>query len=177
MSESSESTAVITPNLYVEGIEACAGVPALLVNGAEELHVGRERYLTVAEGLRDAGFVTCTDLCAVDYLLHLDRALPDGVVPQRFEVVTHLLSHAARLRVRLRVQVPEDDPRCPTLFFLYPGSENMEREAYDMFGIVFERHPDMTRILMPEDWEGHPLRKDYAVGRVPVQFKGAPGPR
>ena len=73
--------------------------------------------------------------------------------------------------------LPEDEPTCPTLFGLYPGTENMEREAYDMFGIRFSGHPDPTRILMPEDWEGHPLRRDYGVGRVPVQFKGAPGPR
>jgi NADH-quinone oxidoreductase subunit C len=75
------------------------------------------------------------------------------------------------------VQIPESDPLCPTLFFVYPGTENMEREVYDLFGIVFTDHPDMTRILMPPDWEGHPLRKDFGVGRVPVQFKDAPGPR
>jgi NADH-quinone oxidoreductase subunit C len=75
------------------------------------------------------------------------------------------------------VQIPESDLTCPSIFSIYPGTENMEREAYDMFGIVFTDHPDMTRILMPEDWEGHPLRKDYGVGRVPVQFKEAPGPR
>jgi NADH-quinone oxidoreductase subunit C len=79
--------------------------------------------------------------------------------------------------VRIRVQVPADDPVVPTLFDLYPGTEAMEREAYDLLGVVFDGHPDMTRILLPEDWEGHPLRKDYGVGRVPVQFKGAPGPR
>ena len=77
----------------------------------------------------------------------------------------------------MRVQVPADDAEVATLFDLYPGTEAMEREAYDLFGIVFTGHPDMTRILLPEDWEGHPLRKDYGVGRVPVQFKGAPGPR
>jgi NADH-quinone oxidoreductase subunit C len=73
--------------------------------------------------------------------------------------------------------VPADDAVLPTLFDLYPGTEAMEREAYDLMGVVFEGHPDMTRILLPEDWEGHPLRKDYGVGRVPVQFKDAPGPR
>ena len=73
--------------------------------------------------------------------------------------------------------MPEADPAVDSLFDLYRGAEAMEREAYDMFGIRFAGHPDLTRILMPEDWEGHPLRKDYGVGRVPVQFKDAPGPR
>jgi NADH-quinone oxidoreductase subunit C len=63
------------------------------------------------------------------------------------------------------------------LFSLYPGTEAMEREAFDLFGVLFDGHPDLTRILMPEDWEGHPLRKDYAIGKVPVQFKESPGPR
>lgn len=77
-------------------------------------------------------------------------------------------------RIRARVQVPEDDPTLPSITHIYPGTENMEREIYDMFGIGFQDHPDMTRILMPDEWEGHPLRRDYAVGQVPVQFKGAP---
>jgi NADH-quinone oxidoreductase subunit C len=117
-------------------------------------------------------------LCAVDYLSAQEpRPLPEGISPERFEVVSNLLSIEHRRRIRLRVQVPESDPHCPTLFFVYPGTENMEREAFDLFGIAFDRHPDMTRILMPPEWEGHPLRKDYGMGRVPVQFKGAPGPR
>jgi len=99
------------------------------------------------------------------------------VDPERFEVVVNLLSLSARLRARVRVQVPESDPVVPTLFDLYPGTEAMEREVFDLMGIRFAGHPDLTRILMPEDWEGHPLRKDYGVGRVPVQFKEAPGPR
>ena len=103
----------------------------------------------------------------------MDRALPDDIEPQRFEVVINLLDMAHRRRTRLRVQVPEADPTVASLFEIYPGTEAMEREAYDMFGILFADHPDLTRILMPEDWEGHPLRKDYDVGRIPVQFKGA----
>jgi NADH-quinone oxidoreductase subunit C len=84
---------------------------------------------------------------------------------------------ARRIKVRIRVQVKEMHPVVDSVWDLYPGVEAMEREAFDMMGITFTGHPDLTRILMPEDWEGHPLRKDYSVGRVPVQFKEAPGPR
>ncbi len=137
----------------------------------------RDQYASLVGEYRDGGFEMCADLCAVDYLAAPGRLLPDGVHAERFEVVVNLLSLSQARRVRIRVQVPESDPTVPTLFDVYPGVEAMEREAYDLFGIVFAGHPDMTRILMPEDWEGHPLRKDYGVGRVPVQFKGAPGPR
>ena len=114
------------------------------------------------------------DVTGVDYLTYTSpRHLPDEVQAERFEVVVSLLSHEHRSRLRLRVQVPESDPSVPTLFDVHPGTEAMEREVYDMFGIRFDGHPDLTRILMPEDWDGHPLRKDYAVGRIPVQFKGS----
>jgi NADH-quinone oxidoreductase subunit C len=99
--------------------------------------------------------------------------LPDGVASERFEVVVNLLSLSKRERLRVRVQVSESDPSIDSLFDLYPGTEAMEREVFDMFGISFAGHPDLTRILMPEDWQGHPLRKDFAQGRIPVQFKGA----
>jgi NADH-quinone oxidoreductase subunit C len=137
----------------------------------------RATYKEMVQAFRAAGFEMCADLCGVDYLTHPGRALPDGVTPERFEVVVNLLSLSLRQRVRIRVQIPESDPRVDSLFEVYPGTEAMEREAYDMVGILFDGHPDMTRILMPEEWEGHPLRKDYGVGRVPVQFKEAPGPR
>ena len=138
---------------------------------------GRDTYQRMVAAFRQAGFELCADLCAVDYLTHPGRSLPDGVSPERFEIVVNLLSLSMRQRVRIRVQVPESDPTVDSIFDVYPGSEAMEREAYDLMGIVFNGHPDLTRILMPEDWEGHPLRKDYGVGRVPVQFKEAPGPR
>ena len=137
----------------------------------------RERYSEMVRAFRDSGFETCADLCAVDYLTHPGRSLPEGVKAERFEVVVNLLSLSMRQRVRIRVQVPESDPVVASLNDIYSGTDAMEREAYDMVGIIFEGHPDLTRILMPEDWEGHPLRKDYGVGRVPVQFKEAPGPR
>jgi NADH-quinone oxidoreductase subunit C len=141
--------------------------------GQHVVHVARERYLDVIKEHADDGYTMCVDLTAVDYLEHADRSLPDDVTAERFEVVVNLLDLRQRRRVRLRVQVPEDDPSLPTLFDLYPGTEAMEREVFDMFGVSFVDHPDLTRILMPEDWIGHPLRKDYEVGRIPVQFKEA----
>ncbi|MHB1518295.1 MAG: NADH-quinone oxidoreductase subunit C [Acidimicrobiales bacterium] len=150
----------------------------MTAGGADEVVVaGRDRYLSTVRELQSNGFELCADLCAVDYLGHMDRPLPEGAGRERFEVVVNLLSLSRARRVRVRVPVPESEATVSTLFDLYPGVEAMEREVYDLFGIVFIGHPDMTRILMPEDWEGHPLRKDYGIGRVPVQFKEAPGPR
>ncbi len=169
---------VETPPSLAAEIPALADVPVSFSRGQEVLHPSRDRYVAVVRALRDASFVTCSDLCGADYLTAVaPRTLPPGVTRERFEVVVNLLSLERHARIRIRVQIPEADPACPSIFAIYPGSENMEREAYDMFGIVFTGHPDMTRILMPEEWEGHPLRKDYGTGRVPVQFKEAPGPR
>jgi NADH-quinone oxidoreductase subunit C len=151
--------------------ESMHGAPVTCSRGQKVLHPGRDTYVEVAHALRAEGYVMCVDVTAVDYLEEPGRDLPLGVTPERFEVVTSLINHAERSRIRLRVQVPADDATLPTLFDEYPGTEAMERETYDMFGIVFDGHPDMSRILMPDDWEGHPLRKDYGVGTVPVQFK------
>jgi NADH-quinone oxidoreductase subunit C len=137
------------------------------------LHPTREQYVAVIKQLLDDGYEMCIDLTAVDYLAFPTRRLPIGIAAERFEIIVNLLSLTAHQRVRLRVQVPESDTTIPTLFDLYPGTEAHEREVYDMFGITFDDHPDLTRILMPEDWEGHPLRKDYEVGRIPVQFSSA----
>jgi len=137
----------------------------------------RAHYVELVRGYRDAGFELCADLCVVDYLSHPGRSLPEGVGAERFEVVVNLVSLSEKRRVRVRVQVPESEPVLASLIDVYPGVDAMEREGFDLLGVRFEGHPDLTRILMPEDWEGHPLRKDYGVGRVPVQFKQAPGPR
>jgi NADH-quinone oxidoreductase subunit C len=147
------------------------------VSTGEVVHVSRDEYLATMKAYKDDGFDILADITAVDYLSHGSRVLPDDVAPERFEVVANLVSRSQRTRVRVRVQVPEADPQIPSLFDLWPGCEAPEREVFDLFGIVFADHPDLTRILMPEDWEGHPLRKDYAVGRVPVQFKAAPSTR
>ena len=136
-----------------------------------------EQYVALVDAFKSDDFEMCTDLCAVDYLEHFDRALPEGVAPTRFEVVVNLLSLSRRQRARVRVQAGNEQPEVDSLFEVYRGTEAMEREAFDLLGVLFRGHPDLTRILMPEEWEGHPLRKDYSAGRVPVQFKGTPGPR
>jgi len=153
------------------------GGPGIESTTGEVLFPARAEYHAAVEDSRSSGFEMCADLCAVDYLTHPGRRLPPEVAPERFEVVVQLLSIAQRTRRKVRVQVPETDLTLDSLWDLFPGVEAMEREAFDMFGIRFTGHPDLTRILMPDDWEGHPLRKDYGVGRVPVQFKDAPGPR
>lgn len=127
--------------------------------------VDRSQLADLAAACKDAGFEMCVDVTAVDF--HRRRRT-------RFQVVVNLLSHRHRRRLRITAGVPADDPVVPSLCPVYPGAGFAEREVYDMFGITFEGHPDLTRILMPDDWEGHPLRKDYSVGSVPVRFKASP---
>jgi len=157
--------------------ERHAGALVTRSRGQEVLHPTRETYVETVRALRDDGFALCADVTSVDYLERPARDLPSGVAPERFEVVVNLVSFEPPRRIRVRVQVPESDPTVPTLWDLYPGVEFFEREVFDLMGIRFDGHPDLTRILMPEDWEGHPLRKDYPIGAVPVQFKAAPPTR
>jgi NADH-quinone oxidoreductase subunit C len=156
----------------VSGDDTLYDCPRTESCGQIVVHPSRETYLDTVKAALDDGYTMCVDLTAVDYSEHPGRVLPDGVEPERFEVVVNLLDLAGARRLRLRVQVPGDDPDVPSLFHVHPGTEAMEREAFDMFGVTFAGHPDLTRILMPEDWEGYPLRKDYVVGEIPVQFKG-----
>jgi NADH-quinone oxidoreductase subunit C len=148
------------------------GCPVTESSGQTVVHVDTARYAALMRSLLDDGYTMCVDLTAVDQLRNAQRVVPEGVAAERFEVVVNLLSMEARARVRVRCQVPESDPTLPSLYHRWPGVEAFEREVFDMFGIDFEGHPDLTRILMPEDWIGHPLRKDFAVGRIPVQFSG-----
>jgi len=156
------------------GPPALHGCPVTEPFGQRTVHTDQSRYLALMEALYQDGFEACMGVTGVDYLTHPGRVLPPGIEPERFEVVVELLSFSRKERLRARCQVPADDPTVPSLFDLWPGSEAHERETFDMFGIRFVDHPDLTRILMPEDWEGHPLRKDYATGHVPVQFKEVP---
>jgi NADH-quinone oxidoreductase subunit C len=122
-----------------------------------------EQVREFAQRAKDAGFELLADVTAVDWL---DRR-------PRYEVVVNLLSLQHRLRLRVIAEVGGEEPTIPSLVPIWPGANYAEREVFDMFGIVFEGHPDLTRILMPDEWEGYPLRKDFATGSVPVQFKGS----
>jgi len=150
------------------------GVPSAEAFGQTVIFASADTYFDVFGELQSDGFTQVIDLCGVDYLDHVRTDLPASVIPERFEVVVNLISHSRRERIRVRCQVA-DGASIPSLFDLFPGTEAMEREAFDMFGIDFTDHPDLSRILMPETWQGFPLRKDFAMGRIPVQFKGAPG--
>ena len=149
-------------------------VPTVEIFGQRVLHPAVEELIDLVTELKQEGFNMVVDLTAVDYFSFPTRTdLPESVNPERFEVVILMIKHQSRERLRLRVQVEEKNPVVPSLFDLYPGTEAMEREVFDMFGINFSDHPDLTRILMPEDWVGHPLRKDFSVGQIPVQFKAS----
>jgi len=118
-------------------------------------------WVAFAGAAKDAGYDLFVDLAAVD---HFSDA-------PRFEVVLNLVSMAERQRIIVSTRVPYDDPTVPTVTGVFVGANFYEREAYDLIGIDFPGHTDLTRILMPDDWEGHPLRKDYDIGAVPVEFK------
>ncbi len=147
-------------------IHAIAAAAPGASRDGDVITVDPDGLLAVAEAAKEAGFEMCVDVVGVDYLHRRPR----------FEVVVNLLSQSHKRRLRVRCRVANDQP-VPSLTALYPGANFYEREIYDLFGISFIGHPDMTRILMPDDWEGHPLRKDYAVGAVPVQFKSSPQAR
>lgn len=117
--------------------------------------VPREHLIATCEALQAPGleFVAFSDVTAVDF--HPDRQ-------PRFDVVYHLVSPHRRARVRLKVRA-DKDVEVPSLTPVFPGAGWPEREVYDLFGIVFDGHEDLRRLMMPEDWEGHPLRKDYPV--------------
>ena len=145
-----------------------------MVRGQLVLRVGRERLVEVCTLLRDdpqLRFEHLADVTAVDYLLYD----PDGGPPgegrtPRFDVVYHLYSIGRGHRLRLKVAVDEADPVVPSLVGVWPAANWGERETYDMYGLQFSGHPNLTRILMPEEWQGHPLRKDYPLIEEEIEF-------
>ncbi|MEV4152558.1 NADH-quinone oxidoreductase subunit C [Nocardia salmonicida] len=131
------------------------------------LHVKREHLLAVASTLRDDStlrFELCLGVNGVHY--------PDDE-GRELHAVYHLKSITHGRRVRVEVAAPDADPHIPSLFSVYPTTDWHERETYDFFGILFDGHPSLTRITMPDDWRGHPQRKDYPLGGIPVEYKGA----
>jgi NADH-quinone oxidoreductase subunit C len=147
-------------------------------HGQPVVYTERAAWHDVAAFLRDEQqFTQCLDVTVVDHLADAVRLVVPGVSTERFEVVACFLSHPRNRRIRAICEVPAEEPTVASITDIYPGADFAEREAYDMFGVVFEGHPDLTRILMPDDWVGFPLRKDDAPANVPVAFKGDPSPR
>jgi NADH-quinone oxidoreductase subunit C len=136
-------------------------------HGELTFHVRRERLPEVAAKLRnqpELAFEMCLGVSGVNYPADAGREL---------HAVYHLLSITHNRRVRLEVAAPDADPHVPTLMKVYPTCDWHERETWDFFGIIFDGHPALTRIEMPDDWRGHPQRKDYPLGGIPVEYRGA----
>jgi NADH-quinone oxidoreductase subunit C len=135
------------------------------------LYVDRSRLLDVARLCRDdpkLRFEVLASLSGADYL-----GFPGEPDERRLHAVYHLLSMTYRHRLRIEVAVTAEDPHVPSVTGVWPTADWQERETYDFFGIVFDGHPRLIRIEMPDDWDGHPQRKDYPLGGVPVEYKGA----
>ncbi|MEP9384923.1 NADH-quinone oxidoreductase subunit C [Nocardioides sp. KR10-350] len=144
---------------------AFAEPDAVIHRGELTFHVPRERLLDVLTVLRDdLRFELCSGVSGVHYPHDAGGEL---------HAVYHLLSMTFNRRVRVETSAPDADPHVPSGVSVYPTLDWHERETYDMFGIVFDGHPALTRILMPDDWPGHPQRKDYPLGGIPVEYHGA----
>jgi NADH-quinone oxidoreductase subunit C len=142
----------------------------LVDRGELTLFVKAAKLREVAQILRDnekLRFEYGMGVNGVHYPEQKDREL---------HAVYELLSMTHNRRVRLEVAVPESNPHLPSLVEVWGGMNWHERETYDMFGIIFDGHPALTRILMPDDWQGHPQRKDYPLGGIPIEYKGATTP-
>ncbi len=139
----------------------------VVYRGELTLVVRRERLVEVAQALRDRPelrFEMCMGVSGLHWLQDTGREL---------HALYPLVSITHNRRIRLEVTCPDADPHIPSLFSVYPANDWHERETYDFFGIIFDGHPSLSRIEMPDDWPGHPQRKDYPLGGVPVQYKGA----
>lgn len=139
----------------------------IVANGDLTLYVRREHLLEVAAQLRDnpaLRFELCLGVSGVHYPAEPGTEL---------HAVYHLLSITHNRRLRLEVTAPDADPHVPSLVGVYPTCDFHERETWDFFGLVFDGHPALTRIEMPDDWRGHPQRKDYPLGGIPVEYRGA----
>ena len=131
----------------------------------EIINTSVAEYKKLVESLHTESYEMMVDLTVVDWFRKKEP---------RFEVVAQFLSVSKNDRKTVKVFVDDEELSIPSITDIYPSANFYEREAFDMFGINFLEHPDLTRILMPDDWNGHPLRKNYGSGRIPVQFKNAP---
>jgi len=141
-----------------------AGVFALSASLGDDVivTVDPSRWIEAAKWLStEGGFGFLSNLSAVDWLTR----------EPRFEIVYNLTNFSLPQRLMVKLPVDGNPPSCPSVTAIWPTANFHEREAFDMFGIVFDGHPNLERILMPDEWEGHPLRKDYAIGKVPIEFK------
>lgn len=160
--EVADRLATVLPDSYREAIEKI-----VVDRGEITFYVRREHLLEVMQQLRDdAGlrFEFASGVSGVHYPHSTDREL---------HAVYHLLSMTHNRRIRVEVACPDSDPHIPSVVSIYPTADWHERETYDFFGIIFDGHPALTRIEMPDDWPGHPQRKDYPLGGIPVEYKGA----
>ncbi|CAJ1507221.1 NADH-quinone oxidoreductase subunit C [[Mycobacterium] burgundiense] len=152
----------------VLGTEFRAAVERIVVHREQlTLQIHRERLPVVAQALRDdvgLRFELCAGVSGVHY---------PGDEGRELHAMYPLLSITHNRRIQLEVTCPDSDPHVPSLYSVYPTVDWHERETYDFFGIIFDGHPALTRIEMPDDWVGHPQRKDYPLGGVPVEYHGA----
>jgi NADH-quinone oxidoreductase subunit C len=158
----------LTGALEQAGIPFDDAVEKVVVDRNEiTFFVRRERLVEVAKALRDdpaLRYEMCMGVSGVHY---------PGEAGRELHAVYPLLSITHNRRVRIEVTCPDADPHVPSIVEIYPSNNWHERETYDFFGIVFDGHPALTRIEMPDDWPGHPQRKDYPLGGIPVEYKGA----
>ena len=160
--------AVVDRLAEVLGAQFEAAVEHVVVHGGQlTLRVHREHLPTVARSLRDDAALRFELCCGVSGVHYPDDS---GAELRAFYP---LMSITHNRRIQLEVSCPDADPHVPSLFSVYPTTDWHERETYDFFGIVFDGHPGLTRIEMPDDWIGHPQRKDYPLGGIPVQYHGA----
>ena len=158
----------LSAGLEAAGVRFSDAIERVVVDRGElTFHVRRERLPEVAAEFRDdpaLRFELCSGVSGVHYLDDTGREL---------HAVYHLLSITHNRRVRLEVSTPDADRHIPSLVGVYPTCNWHERETWDFFGIIFDGHPALTRIEMPDDWKGHPQRKDYPLGGIPVEYRGA----
>ena len=145
-----------------------AAVERVVVDRGELTFVVRRKHLvSFLQAMRDDAalrFEMCLGVSGVHF---------PGDAGRELHAVWHLLSVTHNRRVRVETTCPDADPHVPSVISVYPADDWHEREAYDFFGIIFDGHPALTRIEMPDDWPGHPQRKDYPLGGIPVEYKGA----